>query len=334
MKNSINRGIKKLLIFFLLLFFAAGGLARADTVLKIGWSTADSKNDPHAILAHAFSAEINKIAPGEFTVQMFPNGQLGNEYELLQSQQLGTLDMALVAGSSASEIVPAFQLNDLPFLYKNEEEVFRVLDGKAGKMMFKLLDEKGIVGLGFLNAGFRNVLNNKRSINTPEDLSGVKLRVVPSDVFIDIFKALGANPVPMQWGDVFTAVQQGTIDGLEVPLSVAYGSKYQEVVKNLSLTQHIFNAPIFTISKSTYGKLTPEQQSKVVTAARSAIEAQRATVSSNNAGILENMKNSGMVINAIADQEAFREKTKSVYDKYRAIIGPDIISAALEEIDK
>src|SRR5690606_17266895 len=106
----------------------------------------------------------------------------------------GTLDMSLVAGSSASEIVPAFQLNDLPFLYQNEEEVFKVLDGKTGKMVFDQLEEKGIIGLGYLNAGFRNVLNNKHAINTPEDLAGIKLRVVPSDIFIDIFENLDANP--------------------------------------------------------------------------------------------------------------------------------------------
>lgn len=308
------------------------GIARAETALKIGWSTADSKNDPHAIMAHAFMEELNKIAPGEFKVQLFANGQLGNEYELLQSQQLGTLDMSLVAGSSASEITPAFQLNDLPFLYKNEEEVFRVLDGKTGRMIFDKLEKKGLIGLGFLNAGFRNVLNNKRPINTPEDMSGVKLRVVPSDIFLDIFKALGANPVPMQWGDVYTAVQQGTIDGLEVPLSVAYGSKYQDIVKNMSLTQHIFNAPIFTISKSSYKKLTKDQQEKLVKAANAALIVQRETVSRNNSDILESMKKAGVNINDIADRSVFREKTKPVYDKFRDVIGSDVVDSALAEL--
>jgi len=331
MKKSIIKAFK-VLAGTICISSCVAGVVRAETSLKIGWTTADSKNDPHAIMAHAFIDEIDKIAPGEFKIQLFANGQLGNEYELLQSQQLGALDMSLVAGSSASEIAPSFQLNDLPFLYKSEEEVFRVLDGKTGKMIFDKLEKKGIIGLGFLNAGFRNVLDNTRPITRPEDLAGVKLRVVPSDIFIDIFKSLGANPVPMQWGDVYTAVQQGTIDGLEVPLSVAYGSKYQDIVKYMSLTQHIFNAPIFTISKASYSRLTKDQQAKLVEAANAALKVQRETVSKNNADILEKMKEAGVQINDIPDRSAFREKTKPVYDKFRDVIGADVVDSALSEL--
>src|SRR5690606_9839411 len=298
MKKSIFKTFK-VLASAICISSCFAGAASAEVSLKIGWSTADSKNDPHAIMAHAFIDEINKIAPGEFKVQLFANGQLGNEYELLQGQQLGTLDMSLVAGSSASELVPAFQLNDLPFLYQNEEEVFKVLDGKTGKMVSDQLEEKGIIGLGYLNAGFRNVLNNNHAISTPEDLAGIKLRVVPSDIFIDIFENLDANPVPMQWGDVYTAVQQGTIDGLEVPLSVAYASKYQDIIKHMSLTQHIFNAPIFTIAKSTFKRLNEEQQAKLLEAAKAAVKVQRDTVTKNNAAILEDMKKAGVEINSV-----------------------------------
>src|SRR5690606_35288487 len=244
----------------------------------------------YAITAHYFAEELEKAAPGQFDVKFFPNHQLGNDAKMVQGMQFGTLDAGVITGTLIGTIVPAFQLNDLPFLYANSEQAHKVLDGKAGELMFKELAKKNVIGLGFSEAGFRNVINNIRPIRTPHDLKGIKLRVQPSDMFLDSFRDLGANPVPMRWSDTFTAVQQGTVDGLEIPLAVIYANNYPEVTKFLSLTRHSYNALGLLISEKTWSKLDEAQQKTVREAARSAVTRQRKTVGDNNQSILEKIK--------------------------------------------
>lgn len=307
-------------------------IASAAPPLKIGWTTSDNPTDPYAITAHYFAEELQKSAPGKYDVKFYPNHQLGNDEEMLQGLQFGTLDVGVITGTLIGTIVPAFQLNDLPFLYANEKQAHTVLDGKVGDLMFKELAKKGIVGLGFAEAGFRNVINNKRPINTPEDLKGIKLRVQPSDMFLDSFRALGANPVPMPWSDVFTAVQQGTVDGLEIPLAVIYANKYPEVTKYLSLTNHSYNALGLLISGKLWNKLDAQQQNTMRNAAHAAIERQRATVETNNGKILADIEKAGMKVNKVSDQPAFREKVSGVYSKYRNSIGSEILDGTLKQL--
>jgi tripartite ATP-independent transporter DctP family solute receptor len=229
-------------------------------------------------------------------------------------------------------MVPSFQLNDLPFLYQSYDQAHKVLDGKAGQIMLKQLGEKGIVGLGFAQAGFRHVINNKGPINKPDDLNGVKLRVQPSDIFLDSFKAIGANPVPMAWSEVFTAAQQGTIDGLEIPIPVIYSSKMTEVTKYLSLTNHSYNALVMVVSGQSFKRLSKEEQQAVRDAAAAAIKRQRQATADNESAILQKIKDTGMQVNAVADLGAFRDRVTKIYDKYRKNIGGDVVDAALAEV--
>lgn len=308
------------------------GSAGAAQTLSIGWTTADSDTDPYAIAAHYFAEELEKIAPGKFEVEFFPNHQLGNEIDMLQQMQLGTLDAGVITSTQVASIVPAFQLNDLPFLYANSEQAHKVLDGEVGQELLSRLADKGIIGLGFAEAGFRNVINNVRAVRKPSDLEGIKLRVQPSDIFIATFDALGANPVPMAWSAVFTAVQQGTVDGLEIPLAVIYANKYADVTEYLSLTRHAYNALPLLVSKQFFESLSPELQKAVRTAARRAIERQRATVARNNEEILRKLREAGMQVNKVEDIGAFRKAVKPVYDEYRKSIGPELVDKALEQV--
>ncbi|MDX1633766.1 MAG: TRAP transporter substrate-binding protein [Marinobacter sp.] len=307
-------------------------VGHAQTTIKLGWTTADSKVDPYAIAAHYFAEELEAAAPGEFDVQFFPNHQLGDDTAMLQAMQFGTMGAGVITGTQVGTLEPAFQLNDLPFLYANNQQAHRVLDGEVGQELLSLLDSKGIVGLGFPEAGFRHTINNKGPIRTPEDFKGVKLRVQPSDLFIASFRAIGANPVPMAWSDVFTAVQQGTVDGLEIPLPVIYANKYPEVTNYLSLTSHTYNALALLMSKQTFEKLSLENQEAVHEAAKRAIERQRATVAANNDEVLAQIKAAGMSVNEVEDVGAFRNKVASVYDEYRGKIGADIVNTALEQV--
>ncbi|WP_296936337.1 TRAP transporter substrate-binding protein [uncultured Marinobacter sp.] len=311
---------------------SAATLVQAQTTIKLGWTTADSKVDPYAIAAHYFAEELEAAAPGEFNVQFYPNHQLGNDTAMLQAMQFGTMDAGVITGTQVGTLESAFQLNDLPFLYANNQQAHKVLDGEVGQTLLEKLDAKGIVGLGFPEAGFRHTINNERPIRTPEDFNGVKLRVQPSDLFIASFRAIGANPVPMAWSDVFTAVQQGTVDGLEIPLPVIYANKYPEVTDYLSLTSHTYNALALLMSKQTFNKLSPETQELVREAAKKAIDRQRETVASNNGNVLDQIKAAGMTVNEVDDVEAFRSKVANVYDEYRSKIGADILDKALEQV--
>lgn len=301
----------------------------AQTVLKIGWTTADSESDPYAITARYFADELEKIAPGEFKVQFYGGHQLGDEMQMLQGLQLGTLDMGVITGTVVGNVVPSYQLNDLPFLYESNEQAHEILDGEVGQLLAEDIKKKNITNLGFAEAGFRHVINNTRPIETPDDFKGIRLRVQPSDMFIDSFKAVGSNPVPLPWGDAFTAVQQGTIDGLEIPLAVIYANKFPEVTKYLSLTNHSYNALALLISDSTLNKLSPELQEKVQQAADSAIERQRVTMAENTNKILEKIKEEGMEVNEVPDLTTFRELETEVYEKYRDSVGSEIMELVI-----
>jgi len=315
----------------LLALTAATGAHAAQT-LRLGWTTADSEVDPYAIAAHTFAEELEKQAPGTFDVQFFPNHQLGDDTDMLQAMQLGTLDAGVITGTQIGNIEPAFRLNDLPFLYASNDQAHKVLDGDVGQALLNKLEPQGIVGLGFAEAGFRNVINNVRPISTPADLKGIKLRVQPAELFIASFRALGANPVPMAWSDTFTAVQQGTVDGLEIPLPVIYANKYPEVTKYLSQTRHSYNALGLLISAQTFDGLSKEQQQALHKAADAAIERQREMVEANNAKVLEKIEAAGMKVNEIKDVSAFRAQVKPVYADYRDQIGADLVDQALEQV--
>ena len=315
----------------LLALTSATGAYAAQTI-RLGWTTADSDVDPYAIAAHAFAKALDEQAPGEFDVQFFPNHQLGDDTDMLQAMQLGTLDAGVITGTQIGNVEPAFRLNDLPFLYASTDQAHAVLDGAVGQALLDKLQSKGIVGLGFAEAGFRNAINNVRPIKTPADMKGIKLRVQPADLFIASFRALGANPVPMAWSDTFTAVQQGTVDGLEIPLPVIYANKYPEVTRYLSLTRHSYNALGLLFSASTFDGLSADQQQAVRKAADVAIERQREAVEANNDKVLDKIEAAGMKVNDIQDVSAFRAKVKPVYAEYRDQIGADLVDQALDQV--
>lgn len=304
----------------------------AQTELKIGWTTSDGPTDPYAIAAREFVSALEKNAPGQFSAAYFPNRQLGDEREMLEGLGFGTLDVAIITNAVIANIEPAFQLNDMPFLYGSEAQAHKVLDGKIGRELLGRLDDNGIVGLSFAEGGFRHMINNVRPVSTPEDVDGVKYRVMQNPVFIGMFQSLGGNAIPMAWGEVYTAVQQGTIDGLEIPIAVIKSNNYAEVAKYLSLTRHTYSALGVLISKRTFENLSAEQQEAVRMAAKQAAVAQRAAVAANNENIVEALRAEGMEVNQITDPAAFRSLVAPVYEDFRDSIGADLLDAALAEV--
>lgn len=311
---------------------AASPAFAQKTVIKLGWTTSDGAQDPYAVGARAFKEEVEKRAGDRIEVQLYPNRQLGDEKDMLEGMRFGTIDAGIITNAVVANVEPSFQLNDLPFLYSNEAQAQKLLDGEIGEALSKKLAAKGVYVLGFMEGGFRHMINNRKPVVNPDDVSGVKYRVMQNPVFIDMFSSLGGSAVPMAWGETFTAVQQGTIDGLEIPVAVISANKYNEVTKYLSLTNHTYSAIELLMSKRSFDKLPADLQGAVREAAKAATASQRVTAAANVQTLLTDLEKKGMQVNKIDDPAAFRTSVKPVYDKFRSSIGADLTDAALKAV--
>jgi tripartite ATP-independent transporter DctP family solute receptor len=299
------------------LSLSTGASAQSPTVIKLGWTTSDGAQDPYAVGARAFKSAVERDSRGRIEVQLFPNRALGDERQMLEGMRFGTVDAGIITNAVIAQLEPAFSINDLPFLYATEAQAHKTLDGEIGQELGAKLATKGIVLLGFMEGGFRNMINNKRPVSLPADVKGVKYRVMQNPVFIDMFNSLGGSAVPMAWGETFTAVQQGTIDGLEIPLAVIDANKYYEVTKFLSLTNHTYSAIGLVMSKRALDKLPAELRAVVQSAARSATAIQRQVAGADAQKTLGALERNSMKINTVSDVAAFRASVRPVYDKFR-----------------
>lgn len=314
------------------LSFALPGTASAQAVIKLGWTTTDGPTDPYAVGARAFKAAVEKNTNGSVQVQLFPNRQLGDEKQIMEGVRFGTVDAGIITNAVVAQIEPAFQINDLPFLYTNEAQAQKVLDGKLGADLAAMLAKKNMIILGYMEGGFRQMINNKKPVSMPSDVTGVKYRVMQNPLFIDMFNSMGGAAVPMAWGETFTAVQQGTIDGLEIPIAVIDGSKMYEVTKFLSMTNHTYSVIELLISKRTLDKLSPEQRAAVIEAGKTATIAQRAESAKNEKALLAGLEQKGMKVNQVSDVAAFRKAVQPIYDKAKKSVGEPLVNQALDAV--
>jgi len=309
-----------------------GAAAQAQVQFRLGWATTAAETDSYNYAAHRFADALEKAAPGGFKIAFFPNRQLGDEKEMLQGLRLGTVDAALITNPVIANVEPSFLVNDLPFLYAGPEQVVRTLDGELGAKLFETLKSKGVIGLGWCDSGFRNMANKVRPINKPEDLQGVKFRVLESPIFVGMFRQLGGTAVPMPWGELFTALQQGTVEGMEAPTWAIQSAKMNEVTKYLSVTRHIYSASPLLMSARTFGKLDAGQQETVRKAAVQACDEQRAFAAKAEASIFEALEKSGMVVNQVGDMASFREKMAPLYAEYRDKVGAELMDRWLAAV--
>jgi tripartite ATP-independent transporter DctP family solute receptor len=310
------------------------GLPQAQnrTVLRIGWTSGDGAQDPYAVGARAFKAALEQRVGERMDVQLFPNRALGDERPMLDGMRLGTVDMGVITNAVIAQVEPAFQLCDMPFLFGSEEQGHRVLDGAVGQQLKARLEARGVVPLGYMEGGFRHMINNVRPITRPEDLRGIKFRVLQSPIYIEMYRALGGNAVPMAWGETFTAVQQGAIDGLEIPLGVIDQNKYYEVTKYLSLTGHIYSMIGLLIAKRNLDRLPAEVRIAVVEAGAEATRAQRTANAEATKGFRDSLARQGMQVNDVVDKTVFRRGVLPMYESFRGQIGSDLVRDALAAV--
>jgi tripartite ATP-independent transporter DctP family solute receptor len=314
------------------LLCAAAAAAQAQqpvTTLKLGWATSDSATDPLAIGAHAFKKHVEQMSNNAIQVQLYPNRQIGDEKQLVEGLRFGTVDAAVVTNAVTAQADGAFQVLDLPFVFENDKQVQKVLDGAVGEELGKRLAAKNIVLLGYFDGGFRSMINNKRPVDKPSDMSGIKLRVMQNPQYIEMVNALGGSAVPMAFGETVTAIQQGTIDGLELPIALIEPLKVNEFTKYLSLTNHTYTCYELMVGKRVMDKLPKDQQALVMKAAKAAVDDQRKAMAEATPKALASLEKAGMKVNPIGDMAAFRKAVAPVYEKVRSAGHGKLLDAVL-----
>ncbi len=298
--------------------------ASAQTTIKVGHGAAEAFHMHRALLK--FEELVEAGSNGEIDVQIFPSSQMGPDREMIEGVQTGVLEMAIPPSSFFAGWDPAFAVIELPYMYASKEIAFDVLDGEAGKGMLTRVENQGLVGLGWLELGVRNVTNNVRPVASPEDLEGIKLRTMKVPAHVATFETLGANPTPMNFGEVYSALQQGVIDGQENPLAIITSQRFYEVQKYLSTTGHVFAVYMPVISKPFFDSLPEEHRQLIRESMAAARDYQAELVASEDAAQLEQIRSSGVeVLELTAEQrQAFADKTESVRLQYREEVGAEV----------
>jgi tripartite ATP-independent transporter DctP family solute receptor len=266
---------------------------------------------------------------GEIDVQIFPSSQMGPDREMIEGVQTGVLEMAIPPSSFFAGWDPAFAVIELPYMYASKDIAFDVLDGAAGDGMLARVENQGLVGLGWLELGVRNVTNNVRPIASPQDLEGVKLRTMKVPAHVATFESLGANPTPMNFGEVYSALQQGVIDGQENPLAIITSQRFYEVQKYLSTTGHVFAVYMPVVSKPFFDSLSAEHQQLIRASMARARAHQAELVAAEDASQLDEIRSAGVeVLELTAEQrQAFADQTESVRLQYRDEVGAEAYDA-------
>lgn len=327
-----------LILVFVLISTFAVGCSNSNTpkkkntesvTLQVGHVEPEDRSTHRALLK--FKEEVETKSNGSILVKLHPNGALGGDVQLTESVAMGTLDMALPATSVLVTYSSKFGILDMPYLFSNTDNAFSAMDGEVGDYFNDVLETVGIKNLGFSYNGLRSTTNNVRPINEPADLKGLKVRVMESPVFIDFFETLGANATPMSFSELFTGLQQGTVEAQENPPSLIYANKFYEVQKYLSLTEHVNNFLAFIINKEVFDSLSTEQQDIITKAANNYVALQREMELQDTAKYVELLATDGGVeVNEISDEnkQKFRDALEPMYEKYLDEFGQDLFELA------
>lgn len=340
-KKIIAIGATIMLIGLLLAGCGGGGEtgSQASTdgtyKIKLGSPLADSHPGHDGFLK--FKELVEKESNGKIKVEYFPNAVLGGDRELTEAVQMGTVTMMLSSTSPVANFDKSFYLFDLPFLFPDRETAYKVLDGPVGQKLLDNLSSQGIKGLGYWENGFRNITNSKRPIKKLEDLEGLKLRTMENKLHIAAWKQLGANPTPMAFGELFTALQQGTVDGQENPLALIVSNKFYEVQDYLTLSGHVYTPFVIMMNKDFFDSLPQDLQQVVLDAVKQAGEYQRNLIKEQESDNLKVIKNAGVEVYELPKEEKdrMRKQLKPVYDMAGDMIGdPQLVDQLVAEVEK
>jgi tripartite ATP-independent transporter DctP family solute receptor len=332
-KNSIRRKAVVLSLFAGMICMAQAAVAQERT---IRWGHLQNKDHPVSLGANKFGQVVEKNSGGKLKFREFPSSSLGSESQQQSALQGGTQEMMSASTTTLAGIVKEFGVFDFSFLFANEAEADAMLDGPIGKRLLERLPEHGLVGLAYWENGFRNVTNSKRPITKYEDLAGLKIRVMQNPVYLETFKAVDANPVPMAFGELFTALETKTVDAQENPYSIILGNKFNEVQKYLTVTRHTYNSFIVLMSKKFWDSLSPTDKKIVQDAAIEARTYERQVARAAANKDLEALKAKGMQVNELSPTELGRMRAllKPVSEKFAATYDPAFMRDFNAEMDR
>ncbi|MGP9766488.1 TRAP transporter substrate-binding protein [Halomonas sp. AOP13-D3-9] len=293
-------------------FFISGNVAAQQT-LQLAHNAAEG--NPKWDASELFAELVEEGTNGELIVDVGGNAQYGDDMEAITQMRMGTLAFSTNSQGATSSVVPQFSVLGLPFLFNSLPNAWEVMDGEVGDELKRLSEEKGLVLLALWDNGIRHVSNNVRPIETPDDLEGLKIRTPPDEMTVDIFEALGANPTPMNFSELYIALEQGVVDGQENPLMNIYSSKLHEVQDYISLTGHKYESTPLLMSKMVWDTLSSEYQEVIQQAAVEAGEFNRQASLEADDALRIKMEETGVAFNEV-NPEPFVEATSSVYDQW------------------
>lgn len=287
--------------------------AAAETTLKMAYALSASSH--YGAGGEAFAQALASSSQGKYKVQQFPNSALGGEREVIEGLQLGTIDLAIVSTGATLNFVPQTGVFDIPFLMRDLPHARKVLDGPVGQNMLKEFPKRGLIALAWGEQGFRHLTNSKRAVSTAADAKGLKIRTTENPVHITAFRHIGILPTPMAWPEVATALQQGTIDGQENPLSVITSAKLSQLQKYLSLTAHVYAPTVVMVSPVVYEKLSDADKQQFLNAALKGSKAMRDFVDNVEKTGVEQLKAEGMQVSTV-DRKSFEDAVAPAYIDY------------------
>ena len=308
-----------------LLLLAPMSAAHAATVLKLAHAAPTTDTQQQA--AERFAELVKEGTDGEITVNIFGNGVLGGDQQMIAGVRSGTIDIELSGNPNFAGLQPALGAFDLPYIFPDRKTAYQVLDGKVGDDALALLEEDNLKGLAFWEVGFRAMTNSKHPIKTPADVDGLVMRTNSNKSLIEAFSLLGANPVPMPLGELYTAMETGTVDAQDHPISIVWSAGFYEVQDYLSLTNQAYTSLLMVMNDDTFESLSPEYQQVLVSAAREAGDYQRELNAKNEQKILTELAAKGMKIETDVDTAAFQQVVLPTWDSYIAANGRDWIDA-------
>ena len=327
-------------LFSLTLFaatLAGTSLAHAADIetRTIKFPSASNKGHPQVIGVEKFAEIVAQKSGGKLSVKPFPGGTLGPDLQTVSAMQGGTMEMTVMNASLLAGNVKEMAVFDFPFLFNNTREADAVADGPVGRKLLDKLEERGLVGLAYWDLGFRQVHTAKKPIAKADDFNGVKIRVIPTPLYVDFMKAMGAAAVPMPFTETYTALEQGAIDGMTNPLLNILDGKYNEVSKHLTLTNHMYTPQAVIVSKKFWDKLSPVEQKILRDAAQETAVIQRKIARDEAAKVLAELKKAGMNVIELppAELAKLKERAKPVTEKYTKELGP-IVAEMLAAVEQ
>ncbi|MBA3326149.1 MAG: TRAP transporter substrate-binding protein DctP [Rhodobacteraceae bacterium] len=299
--------------------------AAAAVELRAGYSLPETSH--YGVGATAMGEELARLTDGEFTITQFPANALGGEREMVEGAQLGTVDIVLTSTGPVGNFVPETLITDIPFLFRDYAHADAVLDGPIGQEILDAFPDQGLIALAWGENGFRNLTNSQRAVRTPEDAAGLKIRTMENPVHMEAFSQLGILPTPMAFPELFTALQQGTVDGQENPIGVITGAKFHEVQGYLSLTNHVYSPALIILSPTVWDTLDDEQKEAFRQAAKVGAAAMREKSRADAASGVATLREEGMEVIEDVDRAAFEAALEPLMAGYAEQFGQEKLDA-------